>query len=86
MTFRVRATGPEPGLDLPEVAPGRGASPVPDPPGEPGVPAYLRADLGAGDRFAGPCLVWGDDATVVVDEGWEAEVDRHGSLLLRLGP
>jgi hypothetical protein len=27
--------------------------------------------------------VWGDDATVVVDEGWDAEVDRHGSLILR---
>ena len=49
----------------------------------PGMPAYLRTDLGAGDRFAGPCLVWGDDATVVIDEGWQAEVDRHGSLLLR---
>jgi hypothetical protein len=30
--------------------------------------------------------VWGDDATVVVDGGWEAEVDRHGSILLRLAP
>ncbi|HEX9315844.1 MAG TPA: hydantoinase/oxoprolinase family protein [Actinomycetota bacterium] len=86
VTFRVRATGPEPGLRLPEVPPGRGAPPVPAPPGGSGVPAYLRADLGAGDRFAGPCLVWGDDATVVVDDGWEAEVDRHGSILLRLAP
>ena len=86
VTFRVRATGPDPGLRLPEVPPGSGASPVPASAGESGVPAYLRADLGAGDRFAGPCLVWGDDATVVVDDGWEAEVDRHGSVLLRMAP
>jgi hypothetical protein len=31
-------------------------------------------------------LVWGDDATVVVDEGWDVEVDRHGSLILRAVP
>jgi N-methylhydantoinase A len=79
VTFRVRATGPDPGLHLPEAPPGRGATPLPGP----GMPAYLRADLGAGDRFAGPCLVWGEDATVVVDQGWEVEVDLHGSLLLR---
>jgi N-methylhydantoinase A/oxoprolinase/acetone carboxylase beta subunit len=59
------------------VPPGRGARPLP------GTAGYLRADLGAGDRLTGPCLVWGDDATVVVDEGWDAEVDRHGSLILR---
>ncbi|MEA2532780.1 MAG: N-methylhydantoinase [Actinomycetota bacterium] len=77
VTFRVRAAGPEPRLRLPDVPPGGGARPLP------GTAGYLRADLGAGDRFAGPCLVWGDDATVVVDEGWDAEVDRHGSLILR---
>ncbi|MCW3044800.1 MAG: N-methylhydantoinase [Actinobacteria bacterium] len=77
VTFRVRAAGPEPRLRLPDVLPGGGARPLP------GTAGYLRADLGAGDRFAGPCLVWGDDATVVVDEGWDAEVDRHGSLILR---
>jgi N-methylhydantoinase A len=63
VTFRVRATGPEPDLRLPEVppAPGRG-------------------------RVAGPCVLWGDDTTVVVDTGWQGEVDRHGSLLLRAAP
>jgi N-methylhydantoinase A len=79
VTFRVRAAGPDPCLALPEVQPGRGATPVPGT----GMAAYLRADLGAGDRFAGPCLVWGDDATVVVDEGWDATVDHHGSLILK---
>jgi N-methylhydantoinase A len=79
VTFRVRAAGPDPCLALPEVHPGRGATPLPGN----GVAAYLRADLGAGDRFAGPCLVWGDDATVVVDEEWDVVVDRHGSLILR---
>jgi N-methylhydantoinase A len=83
VTFRVRAAGPDPCLVLPEVQPapirGRGATPLPGT----GIAAYLRADLGEGDRFAGPCLVWGDDATVVVDEGWDADVDRHGSLILR---
>jgi N-methylhydantoinase A len=82
VTFRVRAAGPDPRLVLPEVQPGRGATPLPGT----GIPAYLRADLGAGDRFAGPCLVWGDDATVVVDEGWDVDVDRHGSLILRAVP
>jgi N-methylhydantoinase A len=82
VTFRVRALGPDPGLRLPEVPPGAGARPVEGrPPGEP--PAYLREDLGAGDRLEGPCLVWGEDATAVVDAGWAAEVDRHGSLVLR---
>ncbi len=82
VTFRVRATGPDPCLRLPDVPPGRGARPLPGP----GVASYLRADLGAGDTFAGPCLVWGDDSTALVDEGWEAEVDRTGSLLLRAEP
>jgi N-methylhydantoinase A len=80
VTFRVRATGPEPCLRLPEVPPGSGARRLP----VAGTTAYARAELGSGDRFAGPCLVWGDDATVVVDGGWQAEVDRHGSLLLRV--
>jgi N-methylhydantoinase A len=80
VTFRVRATGPDPGLRLPEVAPGSGARPAEH---VAGVPAYLRSDLGAGDRIAGPCLVWGEDSSVVVEDGWGAEVTRRGSLLIQ---
>ena len=80
VTFRVRAAGPDPGLALPEVS----RSPrAPRPLTEGRVRGYLRGDLGYGDRVEGPCVVWGEDATTVVDGGWWAEVGRIGTLILR---
>ena len=75
VTFRVRVTGPDPTLQLPEL-PAGAARPLTG-------ATHLRGDLGPGDSFVGPCVVWGDESTVVIDPGWEAEVDRHGSLILR---
>ena len=39
--------------------------------------------LVAGNRFAGPALVERIDTTVFVSDGYDAEVDGHGSILLR---
>lgn len=38
---------------------------------------------GRGERVTGPACRPGDDATVVVDEGWTGEVDEIGTLVLR---
>ncbi len=75
VTFRVRATGPAPGLRLPAVP----ASAGPPRSGR----GYLREELGAGAVLDGPCLVWGDDSTTVVGSGWRATVGRVGTLILR---
>jgi N-methylhydantoinase A len=82
VTFRARATGPDPGLCLPP-APAGGKPPRPVSAGR--MPGYARADLGAGDTVAGPCAIWGDDATTIAGEGWRVEVGRVGTLILRRG-
>ncbi len=46
------------------------------------VPRYDRAGLGHGDRFTGPAIVAGVDATVFVEDGQHVEVDRYGNLLI----
>ncbi|MGH2719282.1 MAG: hydantoinase/oxoprolinase family protein [Actinomycetota bacterium] len=76
VTFRVRASGPDPGLALPLVAPS--ARPTRRAGG-----GYLRQDLGSGEVLDGPCLIWGDDSTTVVAGGWRATVGRAGTLILR---
>jgi len=81
VTFRVRATGRRPRLSLPEAPPGGRARPRV----VGGTAAYLREELGRGDRLTGPCRIWADDATVVVDEGWDGVVDRTGTLVLTQG-
>jgi len=44
---------------------------------------YLRADLQPGDRVAGPAIVAEDNATTVVEAGWQAEVTPYRHLVLR---
>jgi N-methylhydantoinase A len=50
--------------------------------GEHTVPPYRRADLRAGHRFAGPCVVAQDDSTACVPGGLAAEVDALGNIFL----
>ncbi|HKE12215.1 MAG TPA: hydantoinase B/oxoprolinase family protein, partial [Myxococcota bacterium] len=47
------------------------------------IPLYLRESLGRGARLLGPALVVDDTSTVVVDLGFEAEIDPLGVLVLR---
>ena len=44
---------------------------------------YQRAELRAGDRFAGPAVVEQEDTTVVVPAGWAVDVDEFGNLRVR---
>lgn len=88
VTFRVRAVGQDPGATLPEVPPGGRAEPAGwvrlwTTDGPVGGPAYRRADLGAGDRVAGPSAVRGEESTLLVDPGWEGEVLPTGLIVLR---
>ncbi|MEQ9333924.1 hydantoinase/oxoprolinase family protein [Thalassobaculum sp.] len=43
---------------------------------------YRRAELRAGQRFAGPAVVLQDDCTTCVLGGFVAEVDSYGNLIL----
>ncbi|MPZ88254.1 MAG: hydantoinase/oxoprolinase family protein [Nitriliruptorales bacterium] len=45
-------------------------------------PVYRRALLDVGERIAGPCIVEQPDATVVVNPGQEATVDRFRNLVI----
>jgi N-methylhydantoinase A len=44
------------------------------------IPAFCRADLLRGDRITGPALIWQEDTTFWLNEGWQAEVDQWGNL------
>ena len=44
---------------------------------------YHRADLGRGDRLAGPAIITQLDATTLLPPGWTAEVTGSGALLLQ---
>ena len=46
------------------------------------VPLYRRERLRPGDTVVGPAIIAEDDATTVVDDGWQATVTPHGHLLL----
>ncbi|MFE1485687.1 hydantoinase B/oxoprolinase family protein [Streptomyces fimicarius] len=45
-------------------------------------PLYRRADLRPADTVTGPAIVAEDDATTVVDAGWQAEAASTGHLVL----
>ena len=87
-TERVRITGRIPPLELPAV-PDRG-------PAEPidtrtvyvtgrylDVPVHARRELGRDAELPGPAIIEQEDCTVWVLPGWNAAVDRTGSLLIR---
>ncbi|MFJ8754878.1 hydantoinase B/oxoprolinase family protein [Streptomyces sp. NPDC102441] len=44
---------------------------------------YRRSTLRADDTLTGPAVVTEDDATTVVDPGWQATAGPHGHLVLR---
>ncbi|MFJ7088611.1 hydantoinase B/oxoprolinase family protein [Streptomyces griseus] len=46
------------------------------------APLYHRADLRTADTVTGPAIVAEDDATTVVDAGWQAEAASTGHLVL----
>ena len=45
------------------------------------VPVWDRASLGLEARLAGPALIEERETTIVLAPGWEASVDRTGSLI-----
>jgi 5-oxoprolinase (ATP-hydrolysing) len=47
------------------------------------VPLFAREDLGPGSRLEGPALVVDDTSTVVIDPGFQAEIDALGVLVLQ---
>jgi 5-oxoprolinase (ATP-hydrolysing) len=46
------------------------------------TPVYVRQRLAPGDRIAGPAVIAEQNATTVIEPGWEAEVTRLDHLLL----
>ncbi len=46
------------------------------------TPVYRRADLKPGDRVSGPALIVEAVSTIVVDPGWEADVNGYNHLIL----
>jgi 5-oxoprolinase (ATP-hydrolysing) len=46
------------------------------------APIYERAQMRPGDRVPGPCLIHDENATTVVDCGWQADVGDQGELIL----
>ena len=89
-TERVRVTGRIPPIDFPSL-PERGpAESVAERRvyvggGYLDVPVYLRRTLGRGATLSGPAVIEQEDCTVWVLPGWNAAVDRTGSLLIRRG-
>ena len=45
-------------------------------------PIYGRATLNAGAKVAGPAILEGTDATVVINPGWIARVDQFGNCIM----
>lgn len=50
------------------------------------VPSCDRDRLAPGARLEGPALVWEQHSATVVADGWSAEVDGAGALVLRRSP
>ena len=45
-------------------------------------PIYLRDRLGPGVGLEGPAVLEGMDATVVINPGWQANIDRYGNCIM----
>ncbi|EFE73137.1 hydantoinase B/oxoprolinase family protein [Streptomyces filamentosus] len=88
------ATGTADSTDGPQPATGSGPAPhdAPPPPADTvdlyaegrwqRAPLHRRADLPVGATVTGPAIVAEDDATTVVDPGWQAEAAPTGHLVL----
>lgn len=92
VTARVRASAPSPGATAPAAPPAadvgapralREASVWFPGAGRLAAPVYARDALAAGARVAGPALLLEDTGTVVLDPGFEGELDRDGTLIVR---
>jgi N-methylhydantoinase A len=86
--LRVRVTGHVTPIVLPDVPARAVAAPIGTrrvfaAPGWQDWPVHERARLGSGARIAGPAIIEQDDSTLVLLEGWRAEVDLRGNLELR---
>ena len=46
-------------------------------------PIYRRDALDPGATIAGPAILEGMDSTVVINPGWEADIDQYGNCILR---
>lgn len=87
-TLRIRATGRIPPIRLPETKSGGSGAPI-------GtrrvfsagrtheVPVYLRRDLGAEARIAGPAIIEQEDCTAWILPGWTATIHPIGSVVIR---
>jgi N-methylhydantoinase A len=91
VTLRTAAIGRRPAFDLAMLAPGPGASMAAAARGARPVwfggawhdaAVFARLDLPVGAVVPGPAILEQDDATVVVDPGLAATVDRFGNLLI----
>ena len=50
------------------------------------TPVYRRETLGADDRIDGPAIILEPTGTNVIEQGWRAQVDAHGNLIVaRIG-
>ncbi|MBV9077455.1 MAG: hydantoinase/oxoprolinase family protein [Methylobacteriaceae bacterium] len=91
VNLRTAAIGRRPGFDLALMAPGPDASLAQARRGTRHVwfdgawheaALYARLELAVGDEIAGPAILEQPDATIVVDPGLKARVDRFGNLVL----
>jgi N-methylhydantoinase A len=92
VTLRLRAIGLVDKIALPEIVGATGAAPTPyehrsvrlDGTRHRDVPVYRRESLLAGHCLRGPAVVDQLDTTTLVFPGQNAEVDRHGNLIVAL--
>jgi N-methylhydantoinase A/oxoprolinase/acetone carboxylase beta subunit len=90
VVLRLSLTLPAPSASLPRLAPVANRRPqlprsgtVWLPRGPVSVPVYYRPDLKGGMVFSGPALVLEDHATLLVAQGFQAEVLDQGHLQMR---
>lgn len=91
LNWRLRALGPDPVVQLPEVAPavnghprGHRAAYFPELSGFVSTPVYDRYALGAGAEIAGPAIVEERESTTVIGPRERLQVDPLGNLRVRL--
>ena len=46
------------------------------------APLYLRQHMRAGDHMKGPTIIIQENSTIIVDIGWQAEIDSQSNLIL----
>jgi 5-oxoprolinase (ATP-hydrolysing) len=91
LNWRLRALGPDPVVQLPEMAPavdghprGHRAAYFPELSGFISTPVYDRYVLGAGAEIAGPAIIEERESTTVIGPRERLQVDPLGNLRVRL--